>query len=186
MAVLLYGITLSAFLGYSSQYLLKGLSLPPGQAAFITSMYGISGIICALPLGALADRIGRQHVLRLSALFILIGGTGIFLVGANPLALSIFSFLFGAGVAYPGLSAAIGQDSVGGHAVGTVSGLIFFMFGVGQIFGGSIFALLLPIGFVNAGLISLGVPSLLTVILCLFVSNAYRASHSDVKSGKAV
>src|SRR5699024_3462379 len=155
MAVLLYGITLSAFLGYSSQYLLKGLSLPPGQAAFITSMYGISGIICALPLGALADRIGRQHVLRLSALFILIGGTGIFLVGANPLALSIFSFLFGAGVAYPGLSAAIGQDSVGGHAVGTVSGLIFFMFGVGQIFGGSIFALLLPIGFVNAGLISL-------------------------------
>ena len=65
---------------------------------------------------------------------------------------------------------------MGERIPGTVSGWILFMFGAGQIFGGPLFSVLLPLGFVNAGLISLGLPILLCVILSLFISNGSRAS----------
>ncbi|KAA9029454.1 MFS transporter [Niallia endozanthoxylica] len=176
IASFFYGVTLFAFLGFSSQYFLNELSIPSGQAATIFSMYGIAGVIISFPLGMLADKFGAKRVFILTALFILIGSIGLFSVGSNILLLGASALIMGAGVGLPGFAVAIGQNSVGEHMAGTVSGWILFMFGVGQIFGGPLFSVLLPLGFVNAGLISLGLPILLCVILSLFISNGSRVS----------
>ena len=181
LSTLFYGVAQFAFIGFISQYLLKVLHLPPGQAAMISSIYGISGLICSMPLGMLADRIGRKHVFRLTGLLLFIGGAGIFSVGSHVLALSILMFVFGAGSYFPGIASAIGQDSVKEHVTGTVTGYIFFIFGIGQIFGGPLFSFLLPLGFMKAGLIALGVPSLLCFLLTLFTNSGMQRALQTEK-----
>ncbi|MDA8192413.1 MAG: MFS transporter [Thermaerobacter sp.] len=96
-SIFLFGIVLFGYLGYYSDYLLKGLSLAPGTAAEVASMGGLGGLICAYPLGYLADRVGRKYIVSLAAFLIMIGSVGMFTVSNNVVPLIILTFCFGAG-----------------------------------------------------------------------------------------
>jgi ACS family hexuronate transporter-like MFS transporter len=168
ISIFLFGITLFGFLGYYSDYLLKSLTLASGEAAAIASMGGLGGFICAFPLGLLADRVGRKYAVSFASLLILIGSVGMFSVGHNVPGLFVLTFAFGAGWGiYVDLVAALGQDSVADESAGTVTGWLLFLFNVGALFGGPIFALALPLGFVPAGLLTLGISSALSFLLTL-------------------
>ncbi|TCP21074.1 putative MFS family arabinose efflux permease [Scopulibacillus darangshiensis] len=180
MLILFFGVTLFGYLGYYSQYLLKVLSLSPGQAAAISSMGGLGGMITAFPLGMLADKIGRKQIVRLSGFLVLIGSVGIFSVGDHIIALFIFTFIFGIGFGYAGFIAALGQDCVKGHLAGRVTGWLFLLYNLGSIIGGPVFALFIPFGFSKAGIITLGISSLLTFMLSFMIQNV---SKSSIESG---
>lgn len=170
ISIFFFGITLFGFLGYYSDYLLKGLSISSGLAASIASMGGLGGFICAFPIGLLADKVGRRHIVKLAALLILIGSVGMFTVGSSSIALFILTFAFGAGWGmFVDLIATLAQDSVEENVAGTATGLIFLVFNVGAILGGPVFAALLPLGFVKAGLVTLGVSSLLSFVLAFLL-----------------
>ncbi len=164
----MFGIVLFGYLGYYSDYLLKGLALSPGVAAGIASMGGLGGLICAYPIGYLADRFGRKYIVSLSALLIMIGSLGMFSVSRNVTALSVMTFAFGAGWGiYVDLVATMGQDSVDDSIAGTVTGWLFLVFNVGALLGGPIYAALMPSGFVLAGLVTLGLSSVISLVLTL-------------------
>lgn len=165
-SIFLFGIVLFGYLGYYSDFLLKGLALPTAQAATIASMGGLGGLICAFPIGYLADKIGRKTVVSLAAFLIMAGSFGIFLAAPSIAALTVFTFAFGAGWGiYVDLVATLGQDSVVDALAGTVTGWLFLAFNVGALLGGPIFAALLPGGFVRAGLITMGLASALSLLL---------------------
>ncbi len=167
-AIFLFGIALFGFLGYYSDYLLKAIALPSGQAAAIVSMGGLGGFICAFPIGYMADKIGRKTVVSFAALLIMIGCLGMFSVGPSVISLLVLTFIFGAGWGiFVDLVATMGQDSTDDSIAGTVTGWLFLVFNVGALLGGPIFASLLPWGFRAAGLITLGLSSALSLILTL-------------------
>ncbi|MCY0880396.1 MAG: MFS transporter [Firmicutes bacterium] len=179
LSIFLFGIALFGFLSYDSDYLLNGLSLPSSKAAEIYSMGGLGGLICAFPLGYLADKFGRKPIVTLASLLIMIGSVGMFLVSKSPAALFILTFSFGAGWGiYVDLVASLGQDSVNDSIAGTVTGWLFFVFNIGAMLGGPLFAAMLPHGFVIAGLVTMGGASILSFILTLLTRKV--VSRSDL------
>ncbi|NMP22236.1 MFS transporter [Sulfobacillus sp. DSM 109850] len=169
IAIFLFGITLFGFLGYYSDYLITILHLPGGTSAGIYSMGGLGGLICAFPIGYVADKIGRKRGVSLASLLIVIGSIGMFLVSRDVPLLYVLTFLFGAGWGiFVGLSVGLAQDSTDDAIAGSVTGWIYLVFNIGALFGGPIFAALIPVGFVTAGLITLGLTSLLSLVLTLF------------------
>lgn len=168
VAIFLFGITLFGFLGYDSDYLINILHIPGGTSAGIYSMGGLGGLICAFPIGYIADKIGRKRGVSLASLLIVIGSLGMFTVSNNVLLLFVLTFLFGAGWGiFVGLSVGLAQDSTDDAIAGSVTGWIYLVFNVGALFGGPIFAALIPAGFRTAGFITLGVTSVITLILTL-------------------
>lgn len=177
VGIFLFGITLFGFLGYYSDYLLTILHLPSGTAAGIYSMGGLGGLICAFPIGYLGDKIGRKRGVSFASLLIVIGSFGMFLVDKSILPLFILTFLFGAGWGiFVGLSVGLAQDSTDDSIAGSVTGWIYLVFNVGALFGGPIFALLIPAGFETAGLITLGLTSILTFLLTLTTRPVLRSN----------
>lgn len=169
ISIFLFGIALFGYLGYYSDFLLKVLQLPSSTAASIASMGGLGGLICAFPLGALADKVGRKYIVSFASFLIAMGSVGMFGIAKTPTELLIATFLFGAGWGiYVDLTATLCQDSVDDSIAGTITGVIFLVFNIGALFGGPLFALLKPMGFVFAGLVTLGVSSILSLILTFF------------------
>ncbi len=167
VAIFLFGIALFGFLGYYSDYLLKGIALSSAHAAEVVSMGGLGGFICAFPIGYMADKLGRKRVVSFAALLIAIGCLGMFSVGSIT-ALLVLTFAFGAGWGiFVDLVATMGQDSVDDSIAGTVTGWLFLVFNVGALLGGPLFASLLPEGFETAGLITLGLSSVLALAFTL-------------------
>lgn len=181
-SIFLFGICLFGFLGYDSDYLLKGLSLASGPAATIYSMGGLGGLLCAFPIGYLADRTSRKSVVSLAAFLIMVGSIGMFLVSSNITLLLLLTFAFGAGWGiYVDLVATLGQDSVDDTVAGTVTGWLFLVFNVGALFGGPIFGALLPHGFVTAGLVTLGAASVLSFLFTL-LTRPVTESNIDLRA----
>ncbi len=168
-SIFFFGICLFAFTSYYSLYLLKGLKIASGPAATIFSMLGLGGLICAFPLGYLADRFGRKRLVTGSALLIAIGAVGVYAVGNAPLALIVLTFLFSAGWGiYVDLVSTLGQDSVDDLVAGTVTGWLLLVFNVGAMLGGPLYAGLLRSGFKTAGLTAVGGSAVLSLLLSLF------------------
>lgn len=180
IGIFLFGITLFGFLGYYSDYLINILHLPSGTSAGIYSMGGLGGLICAFPIGYLADKIGRKRGVSFASLLIAIGSVGMFLVGNSVLPLFVLTFLFGAGWGiFVGLTVGLAQDSTSDTIAGSVTGWIYLVFNVGALFGGPIFALLIPSGFKTAGLVTLGLTSVLSLILT-FLTKPVLKSNIDL------
>ncbi len=185
-SIFLFGICLFGFLSYYSDYLLKGLGLASGSAATVYSMGGLGGLICAFPIGYLADKLGRKYIVSLAAFLIMIGSLGMFLVSRNVAALIALTFAFGAGWGiYVDLVATLSQDSVDDAIAGTVTGWIFLVFNVGALFGGPLFGRLLPAGFVTAGVVTLGLSSVLSFGLTLLTRPVTESNIvvEEVKAG---
>ena len=71
----------------------------------------------------------------------------------------------------------VAQDSTNDAIAGSVTGWIYLVFNIGALFGGPIFAFLIPSGFRTAGLGTLGLSSLLSLILTLFTRSVV---HSNI------
>lgn len=167
-SIFMFGVALFGYLGYYSEYLLKGLALSTSTAAGISSMGGLGGLVCAFPLGYLADRFGRKPIVTFACLLIMVGSLGMFSVSRNVLALYVLTFMFGAGWGiFVDLVATLGQDSVDDSMAGTVTGWLFLVFNVGALVGGPVFAAMLPLGFAAAGLVTLGLTSIVAFGLTL-------------------
>lgn len=178
LAIFLFGIALFGFLGYYSDYLLKGIALSSAHAAEIVSMSGLGGFLCAFPIGYMADKLGRKRVVSFASLLIAIGCLGMFSVGSSVLALLVLTFIFGAGWGiFVDLVATMGQDSVDDSIAGSVTGWLFLVFNVGALLGGPLFAALLPEGFETAGLITLGLSSVLALLFTLLTRPV---EHSNI------
>ncbi len=177
LAIFLFGITLFGFLGYYSDYLLNILRLNSGVSAGIYSMGGLGGLICAFPIGYLADKIGRKQGLILASLLIVIGSVGMFSVAHNVLLLFVLTFLFGAGWGiFVVLSIGLAQDSTHDAIAGSVTGWIYLIFNVGALLGGPMFSVLIPLGFKAAGLITLGLSSIISFVLSLLTRPVTRSN----------
>ncbi len=177
LAIFLFGITLFGFLGYYSDYLLNILHLNSGVSAGIYSMGGLGGLICAFPIGYLADKIGRKQGLILASLLIVIGSVGMFSVAHNVLLLFVLTFLFGAGWGiFVVLSIGLAQDSTHDAIAGSVTGWIYLIFNVGALLGGPMFSVLIPLGFKAAGLITLGLSSIISFVLSLLTRPVTRSN----------
>lgn len=176
-SIFLFGIVLFGYLGYYSDYLLKGLALPVREAGPISSMGGLGGLLCAFPIGYLADRLGRKRVVSFASALIVIGSVGMFSVSGQVAALVASTFVFGAGWGiYVDLVATLGQDSVDDARAGTITGWLFLVFNVGAMAGGPAFAALLPFGFATAGLLTLGIGSVASLVLTLFTRPVVRSN----------
>jgi ACS family hexuronate transporter-like MFS transporter len=168
LSILFFGIALFGVSSYFSDYLLKFLLLPKIEAATIVGMTGLGGLVCAFPIGYLADRLGRKTGVTVSAALVMIGGVGLFIVSRNVAALIVLTLAFGAGRGiYASLVAALGQDSVDDAIAGSVTGWLFLVFNLGAFLGGPIFASLLSHGFATAGFLTVGLSSVLALLLTL-------------------
>ncbi|AUW94145.1 MAG: MFS transporter [Sulfobacillus thermosulfidooxidans] len=177
-AIFLFGIALFGFLGYYAEYLLKAIALSSAHSAEIVSMSGLGGFICAFPIGYLADKLGRKRIVSFAALLIAIGCLGMFSVGNSIPLLLILTFIFGAGWGiFVDLVATMGQDSVDDSIAGSVTGWLFLVFNIGALLGGPLFAALLPAGFETAGLVTLGLTSVLSLIFTLMTRPV---DHSNI------
>lgn len=181
ISIFFFGITLFAgYLGYFSDYLYTGLLIAKGNAAIISSMAGVGGFIMAFPIGFVADKIGRKYMLIITALLIAIGSFGMFFIFTSIAGLIVSTFIFGAGWGiYVDLLVAVGQDSVDDRIVGSISGFLFFIFNVGTIIGGPIYADLLYMGFKSASLISVITPAFIALIFVLFTKRMTKSTISE-------
>ncbi len=176
-AIFLFGITLFGFLGYYSDYLINILHISGGTSAGIYSMGGLGGLICAFPIGYLADKIGRKRGVSFASFLILLGAVGMFMVSRDVALLFILTFVFGAGWGiFVGLCVGLAQDSTDDSIAGSVTGWIYLIFNIGALFGGPIFGFFIPDGFKTAGLITLGLASVVSFILTLFTKPVLRSN----------
>ncbi|EQB71085.1 MAG: sugar transport permease [Ferroplasma sp. Type II] len=95
ISIFFFGITLFAgYLGYFSDYLIKGLLISNGNAAIIASMAGAGGFIMAFPIGFIADKVGRKYMVIITSLLIAIGSAGMFFLFTTFAGLVVSTFIF--------------------------------------------------------------------------------------------
>ena len=181
ISVFFFGIALFAgYLGYFSDYLIKGLSISDGNAAIIASMAGAGGFIMAFPIGYTADKIGRKYMVIITSLLIAFGSLGMFFLFTSFAGLIVSTFIFGAGWGvYVDLLVALGQDSVEDRIVGTISGFLFFIFNVGTIIGGPLYEALLSEGFKKTSLLSVIIPAFLAVLFVVFTKKMTKSTIEE-------
>ena len=181
ISVFFFGIALFAgYLGYFSDYLIKGLLISKGNAAIIASMAGAGGFIMAFPIGYTADKIGRKYMVIITSLLIAFGSLGMFFLFTSFAGLIASTFIFGAGWGvYVDLLVALGQDSVEDRIVGTISGFLFFVFNVGTIIGGPLYEALLSMGFKKTSLLSVIIPAFLAVLFVVFTKKMTKSTIEE-------
>ena len=180
ISILAYGVAQFGFLSYFSDYLLKVLLIPSGKAALITSMEGIGGFICAVPIGMAADRFGRKYLVIFAAAVLLLGTVGIWLLTTQVTGFMVYTFLYGAGWGvYVDLLVALVQDSVQDNVVGSISGWMFFIFNIGTLFGGPIFGLLAGLSFRIAGIYGLIIPTTIAFLMTLGTKKVTKSNIAE-------
>ncbi len=152
------------------RYLIKGLLFKSSSAAIIASSAGLGGFILAFPIGSTADRIGRKYMVIFASALVALGSAGMFLLTTNFYGLIVFTFIFGSGWGvYVDILVALGQDSVSDTIVGSITGFLFFIFNVGTIIGGPLYAAVLGTNhFGTASHVAVVIPALIAFIVVLF------------------
>ena len=171
ISIFFFGIALFAgYIGYFSDYLIKGLLFKSGSAAVIASSAGLGGFILAFPIGFTADRIGRKYMVIFASGLVALGSAGMFLLTTNFYGLIAFTFIFGSGWGvYVDILVALGQDSVSDTIVGSITGFLFFIFNVGTIIGGPFYAAVLGTNhYRTASTVAVVIPALIAFIVVLF------------------
>ncbi len=186
VSIFFFGIALFAgYLGYFSDYLETGLSISTGNAAIIASMAGAGGFIMAFPIGFIADRIGRKYMVIITSLLIAIGSAGMFFLFTSYFGLIIATFIFGSGWGvYVDLLVALGQDSVEDRIVGSISGFLFFIFNVGTMIGGPLYAVFLSkyptlSQFKEGAIITVIIPTILALLFVVFTKRMTKSTIAE-------
>lgn len=182
ISIFFFGITLFAgYIGYFSDYLIKGLGIKTSSAAVIASAAGLGGFICAFPIGFTADRIGRKYMVIFASLLVALGSAGMFFLTSNYYGLIIFTFVFGAGWGvYVDILVALGQDSVSDVIAGSVTGFLFFIFNVGTIIGGPLYGAILGADhFKTASIVAVIIPSIIAFVVVLFAKSVKKSNIDE-------
>ena len=159
LSIFFFGIGLFGMLGYFSRFMLSELNYSNGQAALVSSMLGLGGIIMSLPTGHISDVWSRK--LSLAAMFVIMAFSSIAIFGFHLgyLAMILITLLFGG--AYNSLInivSAAAQELGDSRDIGQLSGSAFSFYYAGGILGGPMFCLILnSSGFQAAGLITVTV-----------------------------
>ncbi|WP_287950086.1 MFS transporter [Acidiplasma sp.] len=191
ISVFFFGITLFAgYLSYYVKYLEQGLGFPTGSAAVIASMAGLGGFLLAFFYGYIADRIGRKYMVIITSFLIFIGSLGMFILFKSFIGLAVFTFIFGSGWGvYVDLLVAFGQDSVLDRVVGSVSGFLFFIFNIGTLIGGPLYAYLLGSknNYTFASYIAVVIPAFIALISLIFTKKITKSNikeHPEFEEAK--
>lgn len=156
MGIFFFGIGLFGFLGYFSHFMLSYLNYGNGQAALISSMLGLGGLIMTLPVGHISDIWSKKLTLMSLYIILALSSLGIFAFNPGFLEMVPLAILFGG--AYNSLIntvAAASQEWADSRDLGMVSGASFSFYYAGGVIGGPLYGLLIPVaGFTDAGLLS--------------------------------
>lgn len=182
ISVFFFGIALFAgYIGYFSDYLIKGLLFKSSSAAVIASAAGLGGFILAFPIGFTADRVGRKYMVIFASGLVALGSAGMFFLTTNYYGLIAFTFIFGSGWGvYVDILVALGQDSVDDTIVGSITGFLFFVFNVGTIIGGPLYASILGANhFKTASLVAVVIPALIAFIVVFFTRKVEKSNIEE-------
>ena len=138
---LLWGLAFWPFLGLAPTFLIKVQHFPLAAAAAAATAGGIGVLLLSVPLGALADRIGRLQVIAASALLVA-GGAALFfnLSMTTTLAAVLYFVVEGVGIGalFTNLTAFTQDIAPQGH-LGTSIGFVYTFVYVLAAFSGPIF-----------------------------------------------
>lgn len=171
LGIFFFGIGLFGFLGYFSHYMLSYLNYGNGEAAVISSMLGVGGLIMTLPVGHISDIWSKKLTLISLYLTLAVSSFGIFRLHPGYLAMIVLAILFGG--AYNSLInavAASSQEWADSRDLGHVSGASFSFYYSGGVIGGPLFGLLIPaLGFTTAGIVSVTILMVIGLICSLLI-----------------
>ncbi len=171
VSMFIFGI--AVFAGYDtyySSYLIHFIHLTPTIAGIVYAFGGVGGLILSIPIGMFGDRTNRRYGMILSGTLFLIGSIGMFYLGRNALTQGIFVFIFGAGFGtFENIAVAFAQDYVPDNVAGFIGGTVMGIFNIGAIVGGPLFGyILVTSGYLDAGIFSVIVPSIVMLIILAF------------------
>ncbi len=171
MSIFFFGIGLFGFLGYFSHYMLSYLNFGNSDAALISSMLGLGGLIMTMPVGHLSDIWSKKLTLVSLYVILAISSLGIFALHPGLVEMVALAILFGG--AYNSLIntvAAASQEWADSRDLGLVSGASFSFYYSGGVIGGPLFGLLIPVlGFTTAGLASVTVLMFMGLVCSLLI-----------------
>lgn len=171
LSIFFFGIGLFGFLGYFSHYMLSYLNYGNSQAAIISSMLGLGGLIMTMPVGYISDIWSKKFTLASLYIILALSSFGMFAFHPGYPEMIVFAVLFGG--AYNSLIntvAASSQEWADSRDLGPVSGASFSFYYAGGVIGGPLFGLLIPsMGFTTAGLASVTILMVMGLVCSLLI-----------------
>jgi MFS family permease len=190
--VIIFAGFLTVFIAYAIRYaygmllpeMLHALSISKAQAGVVYSSYFIAYTICSPLLGLLADRYNVRAILTL---FVVILGTGAFLMSYSSSVLNASLFFTLAGIGHSACwvpVAALVQRWVSDKRRGIALSLVDLGSGVGIIFWGSVLPVIVAAYSWREGWVSLGVIAFLVAgFNSIFVRNPPGEGDTRQRSG---
>ena len=136
-------VSLGVLMAYLPLFASDVVHLAPSQIGILFGLRGVVQILTIMPLGRLADRVGKQIFIPIGMAIVAVSMVTVVFSRSYPmLLLSVFLYAIGAGMYFPSVSAIL-ADNVPVSWVGTAMGIYGLLEDVGWMIGPAVGGLLL-------------------------------------------
>lgn len=181
-AVAVNGVAVYSFVSLYNSFLRTVIHLSIAGASVVISSFGVGQIFGGMPMGHVADLIGRRRFLATCALVLAVSGAAIFYLPSSVLVLSAVCFVFGLFTnAYYVDCIALVQDHVDHDEIPLATGVLTTVYYLTAAFSGYVLVKVTNVaGWSMAGVLTYGIPYAIAFILVIsFVRGRGKVSSSD-------
>ncbi len=173
------GIAAYSFIGLYQTFLRTDQGFSLASAAVVFSAFGLGQVIGGVPLGWLADRIGRRHYLPAAIALAALIGTSIFALPASVPVSSICALLFGMATnSIWVVSIALIQDQVEPARIPLATGtLAIFYYGTASFSGWLLASAQHSLGWTGAAALLYGAPYMFALVAAAWLVRGTLAGH---------